>query len=334
VKYVKNLMLFILLGSSLFLISPAGGEEVIKAQYNEQIGIFASHTNVGHLNSLVIFLADQLERNINKKYLSTPAIVTSFVCLSDLKRTSSLGRLISENLMHELQVRRWRIFDVRLVKDIIMTDAGEFSLSRNIKQIRSQYAVSSIITGTYTVAGSDIIVNARVLDIDSGTVVSSSQSTLPLNDLTTELLDSDMVLKSVKEEPAIVLPSEPKAEEKVIVVALEDIHFDFDKSTLTKEAQTILKKNLKILQENPKAKVRIAGYTSASGTEEYNQKLSERRANAVKDYLVAEGIVTPDRLSEIGYGKTKPVMYEAAPKDLYSTAAKANMRVLFEIMVK
>ena len=143
-----------------------------------------------------------------------------------------------------------------------------------------------------------------------------------------------LVAEPKAEEKVVVLASEPKIEEKVIVLALEDVHFDFDKSTLTKEAQAILKKDLNILQENPKAKVRIAGYTSASGTEEYNQKLSERRANAVKDYLVAEGIVTPDRLSEIGYGKTNPAMYEAAPKDLYSTAAKANMRVLFEILVK
>jgi OOP family OmpA-OmpF porin len=143
-----------------------------------------------------------------------------------------------------------------------------------------------------------------------------------------------LVSEPKAEEKVIVLASEPKIEEKVIVLALEDIHFDFDKSTLTKEAQVILKRNIQILKENPKAKVRIAGYTSASGTEEYNQKLSERRANAVKDYLVEEGIVTPDRLSEIGYGETNPAMYEAAPKDLYSKAAKANIRVLFEIIVK
>lgn len=136
------------------------------------------------------------------------------------------------------------------------------------------------------------------------------------------------------EEPMVILVSEPKIEEKVIVLALEDIHFDFDKSTLTKEAQVILKRNIQILKENPKAKVRIAGYTSASGTEEYNQKLSERRAKAVKDYLVEEGVATPDRLSEIGYGETKPAIYEAVPKDIYSKAAKANMRVLFEIIVK
>jgi len=143
-----------------------------------------------------------------------------------------------------------------------------------------------------------------------------------------------LVSEPKAEEKVVALASESKIEEKVIILALEDIHFDFDKSTLTKEARVILKRNIQILKENPKAKVRIAGYTSASGTEEYNQKLSERRADAVREYLIQEGVVTPDRLSEIGYGKSRPAMYEAAPKDLYSEAAKANMRVLFEINIK
>jgi outer membrane protein OmpA-like peptidoglycan-associated protein len=136
------------------------------------------------------------------------------------------------------------------------------------------------------------------------------------------------------EEKVAVLAAEPKIEEKIIILAFEDIHFDFDKSTLTKEAQAILKRDIKVLKNNPKTNVRLAGYTSASGTDEYNQKLSERRAKAVEDYLISEGIITPDRLSTIGYGETNPEMYEASPKDLYSKAAKANMRVLFEIIVK
>ena len=128
--------------------------------------------------------------------------------------------------------------------------------------------------------------------------------------------------------------AETKAEKRIIILAFEDIHFDFDKSTLKPEAQTILKRNIQMLKDNPKAKVRIAGYTSASGTDAYNQTLSERRAKAVQEYLINEGIITPDRLSTIGYGETDPAMYEAAPKELYSKAAKANMRVLFEIVVQ
>jgi OOP family OmpA-OmpF porin len=136
------------------------------------------------------------------------------------------------------------------------------------------------------------------------------------------------------EEKVVAVVAETKAEEKVIILAFEDVHFDFDKSTLKPEAQTILKRNIQLLKDNPKTKVRIAGYTSASGTEAYNQALSERRAYAVRAYLVNEGVITPDRLSTIGYGETNPAMYEAAPKELYSKAAKANMRVLFEIVVK
>ncbi|MBE0596900.1 MAG: outer membrane beta-barrel domain-containing protein [Desulfuromonadales bacterium] len=145
------------------------------------------------------------------------------------------------------------------------------------------------------------------------------------------------------EEKVVILASEPQAEEKilvaakepkVIILALEDIHFDFDQSTLKPEAKTILKRNIQLLKDNPKAKVRIAGYTSAQGTEDYNQQLSERRAEAVEAYLVEEGVIVADRLSTIGYGDRRPAVHEAAPAEIYSPAAKANMRVLFEIIVK
>ena len=124
----------------------------------------------------------------------------------------------------------------------------------------------------------------------------------------------------------------PTAEVKFIV--LEDEHFDFDKSTLTKEAETILLRNIQVMKENPGIKVRIAGFASASGTEEYNQKLSERRAKTVEDYLIKEGGIAPERLTKIGYGKTRPATYEPIPADINSKAAKSNMRVLFEIIVK
>ena len=95
----------------------------------------------------------------------------------------------------------------------------------------------------------------------------------------------------------------------------------------------MLDKDVQGLKENPLMKVRMAGYTSADGTEEDNQKLSERRANSVRDYLVDKGIA-PDRITVIGYGRTKPAVYEVAPGDINSKEAKANMRVLFEVVVK
>ena len=85
------------------------------------------------------------------------------------------------------------------------------------------------------------------------------------------------------------------------------------------------------MKENHELKVRLAGHTSASGTKEYNQRLSERRANAVRKYLIAGGI-SPHRITVIGYGETKPAIYEITPQNIRSKAAMTNMRVVFEII--
>lgn len=118
------------------------------------------------------------------------------------------------------------------------------------------------------------------------------------------------------------------------LVMIEDTHFEFDKAALNNEGKKMLDLNIKIFRDNPVLKVRIAGYTSAAGTKEYNQDLSERRADAVLNYLVAQGGVDPTRLETIGYGDTRPAQYEAIPSDINSKEAKANMRVLFEVIVK
>ncbi|MBR9980787.1 MAG: outer membrane beta-barrel domain-containing protein [Desulfatitalea sp.] len=149
------------------------------------------------------------------------------------------------------------------------------------------------------------------------------------------------------EEAIVIVASEPQVEEKVkkvaadpvvkpkvIVLAFEDVHFDFDQSVLTQDAKDILKRSVSILKKNPEAKIRIAGYTSASGTEEYNQQLSERRARAVYDYMTKEGLVPQENLSTIGYGQNRPAVYEPIPENIYSPQAKSNMRVLFQIVVE
>jgi OOP family OmpA-OmpF porin len=119
----------------------------------------------------------------------------------------------------------------------------------------------------------------------------------------------------------------------VPLIVLEDTHFEYDKAVVTPAGQTILDRNIQILKDNPGQNVRIAGYTSAFGSQDYNQKLSERRATAVREYLIKGGIA-PNRMSTIGYGEMRPAQYEPIPTNIYSSAAKANMRVLFEVIVK
>lgn len=126
------------------------------------------------------------------------------------------------------------------------------------------------------------------------------------------------------------------AAEPVILksIELEDSHFDFDSSKLKPEGMKALRENIQILKKNPKAQVRVAGYTSMSGTEDYNQRLSERRASAVRDFLIKEGEISQSRVTMIGYGETRPKNHEATPSDIDTKAAKSNMRVLFDIRVQ
>lgn len=129
--------------------------------------------------------------------------------------------------------------------------------------------------------------------------------------------------------------TEDKAAAKVpiVLIVLQDNHFEFDKSDITKQGEDILDYNISIMKANPKVRIRIAGYTSAKGDKEYNQKLSERRAVAVRNYLINGGI-TPNRLKTIGFGEMRPAEYEPLPDSIYSKEAKANMRVLFQVIVQ
>jgi outer membrane protein OmpA-like peptidoglycan-associated protein len=95
-------------------------------------------------------------------------------------------------------------------------------------------------------------------------------------------------------------------EEKVIqVYILETTHFEFNKYTLTKKGKKILDEAAKKLMEEKEASVKIEGHTCNIGTEKYNLRLSEKRANAVYSYLKKKG-VTDGRIEVKGYGESKP----------------------------
>jgi peptidoglycan-associated lipoprotein len=88
------------------------------------------------------------------------------------------------------------------------------------------------------------------------------------------------------------------------------IHFDTDSYSLNTEAQGILQKQAKWLQQYPQHTVTIEGHADERGTREYNLALGDRRATTVLNYLVALG-VDKARLSEVSYGKEKPVCPDA-----------------------
>ncbi len=89
-------------------------------------------------------------------------------------------------------------------------------------------------------------------------------------------------------------------------IVLRGINFDFDKSNIKPEAEPVLDAAVDVLKENPDVHIRVAGYTDSTGADAYNQGLSERRANSVRDYLEAHGIAA-SRLTAVGFGEADPV---------------------------
>jgi OOP family OmpA-OmpF porin len=119
-----------------------------------------------------------------------------------------------------------------------------------------------------------------------------------------------------------------------LIMDLGNVHFRFDDAALTREGKARLDQNIQVLMDEPDVEVVISGHTSASGTKDHNQALSEKRASSVRDYLINVGKIQPNRLSVLGYGATKPVMQESNPEQVNSEEAKANMRVDFEVLTK
>jgi len=82
--------------------------------------------------------------------------------------------------------------------------------------------------------------------------------------------------------------------------------FDFDSAVIKEEIYPVLNYTKEAFDAYPNMKVQVDGHTDSSGPEAYNQKLSERRAEAVMNYLVNTVGIAQDRLTAVGYGESRP----------------------------
>lgn len=112
-----------------------------------------------------------------------------------------------------------------------------------------------------------------------------------------------------------------------------DVLFDFDQDTLRPVAQQTLQKAAGIIREQTKGEIRIDGHTDAKGDDNYNQKLSHRRASAVKNWLAQDGKLGARRMSTHGFGEQKPVAPNSKPDGSDDPEARQKNRRV-EITVK
>ncbi len=118
-----------------------------------------------------------------------------------------------------------------------------------------------------------------------------------------EPVDTIEVDGGVTEKP---LGFDPMGSDSGNIPGLATVHFEYDRFALSPEARNILAQNADFMRNNENVNLQIEGHCDSRGSIEYNLTLGERRANAVKAYLVSLGI--PDsRLSVLSYGEEKPM---------------------------
>ena len=120
-------------------------------------------------------------------------------------------------------------------------------------------------------------------------------------------------------------PPTPQPEPNILQDAFDNLNFDFGKSTIRENSFPALDKLAQTLVEAKNWKIDIDGHTDDKGSDSFNQKLSQDRANAVKSYLVSKG-VTADTIIATGFGETKPIV-----KNDTDANRERNRRVEFKI---
>lgn len=94
---------------------------------------------------------------------------------------------------------------------------------------------------------------------------------------------------------------------RVMGIIAERVHFDFDKSDIRPDAETVLQRKVSVLREYPGIRLRIEGHADERGSNEYNLALGQRRAESVRRYLVSYG-VDASRFAIISYGEERPAV--------------------------
>jgi len=164
----KFFLVFLLI---FFNVANAYESKYINVTYSNQPAV---------INQLVSALADQLTQNKNFKDISKSAIaITSFVSLDNLSKTSRLGNILSENLIHEMQVRGYKIIDFKMMENIVVDKKGDFLFSRDISKLRKSLNVDYALTGTYIEYKTGTVINARIVDLRTHIILSSAQILVP-----------------------------------------------------------------------------------------------------------------------------------------------------------
>lgn len=131
------------------------------------------------INDVVKGLAYQMLESSSFVNPKTPIAVASFVNLEDLESTNWLGNQIQENFVHELQMHGMVVVDFKTTGHIRVTENGDYVFTRDWKELPERQIIDYVVTGTMMEQETGIIINARMIGMQSRVVVATAQSFIP-----------------------------------------------------------------------------------------------------------------------------------------------------------
>lgn len=124
--------------------------------------------------------------------IESPIVVTTFADLNNLNKSSVFGRVLAEQLLNELHMAGFTVSEIRKGKDIFMRETlGEMILSRDARKVLAKSTARAVLAGTYVVTTKSVIINARLLDVNSPLILSSCSYSLELTDEMKKLLTGE-----------------------------------------------------------------------------------------------------------------------------------------------
>jgi TolB-like protein len=143
-------------------------------------GPYKSMPLTKHVGDYVRNMAQDLVSNMEYVSERTPVAVTHFSLIdSDLKQTYLLGQQMAESFVHEFHKFRMPVVEFKATQFIRVTELGDFVMSRDFLDLKSNTPIQYVLTGTMTKHQGGFIVNARMLGMQSNVVVASAQSFIP-----------------------------------------------------------------------------------------------------------------------------------------------------------
>jgi len=145
------------------------------------------------INDVVKGLAYQMLTSSSFVNAKTPVAVASFVDLKDLETTNWLGNQLAESFVHELQRHGLVVIDYKTTGHIRVTKEGDYVFSRDWQELPERQIIDYVVSGTMVEQENGILVNARMIGIQSKVVVATAQSFIPAWVLGDEMSHSEKV---------------------------------------------------------------------------------------------------------------------------------------------